>query len=308
MNYDLICVLEDKNSDWFKGEVVVETLGNQILYIEPIRYSNSESNVEVLLPFGTKKVLLTSRDTEVANDFIMNIMFSIDAIKRQGVDVDLFIPCLPYARQDRRNGRSVSITSKVVLDMLGAAGIGKMYVVDLHSTQMEGFAKFPIINIDSMPLLINSVKKKIKFTEGDGADVVIVSPDAGGVKRAKKYADSLGLPIAIIHKSRDPYTNESHSFSVVGRVENSHCIVVDDMVDTGGTLVDAKKMLEDEGAKSVLFLIGHPVLSKPRTELQDLDIVTLNTVPHTPDFMSVRTIEEYFLSNTLGVRLMDYGP
>jgi ribose-phosphate pyrophosphokinase len=305
MNYDLICVLENQSSEeLFGSDPVKETLGDKIKFIKPIRYGNSETNVEVLLPYaGIKKILLASLvDDEHINDFIMNIMFAVDAIKRQGVEVDLFIPCLPYARQDRRNGRSVSITSKVMLDMFGQAGIGKLYVVDLHSTQMEGFAKFPIVNIDSMPILIETVKNKMRNLEGE--NFIIVSPDAGGVKRAKKYADSLGLPIAIIHKSRDPHTNESHSFSVVGNVENHHCIVVDDMVDTGGTLVDAEKMLKDQGAKTVTFAIGHPVLSDPKKGLDELDIVTLNTcVQYHTQKMTVKTIEEYFLRNILGIKL-----
>jgi ribose-phosphate pyrophosphokinase len=253
------------------------------------------------LTVPAKKVLLTGRVMESPNDFVMNMMFAIDACKRQGIEVvDLFIPCLPYARQDRLNGRSVSITSKVMLNMFENIGVNKIYVMDLHSTQMEGFTNISLENIDSMPILIDSVKNRMRRL---GGEFVIVSPDAGGVKRAKKYADSLGLPIAIIHKSRDPYTNESTSFSVVGNVENCHVVVVDDMVDTGGTLVDAERMLKEEGAITVAFSIGHPVLSKPRNELRELDLTVLNTVPWTPDDFVIKQVENYFLQNVLGVLL-----
>lgn len=309
MKYDLICVVDNQQSGFFESDEVKETLGNKLMFVDPIKFSNGESNVELSIPDGTEKVLLVGRVMDSPNDFIMNMTFAVDAVKRQGAEVDLFIPCLPYARQDRRNGRDVAITSQVMLRMFEQAGIGKLYVVDLHSTQMEGFAKFPIINIDSMPILIDSIKDKMreKRHEAHSNQWVIVSPDAGGVKRAKKYADSLGLPIAIIHKSRDPYTNESHSFSVVGSVENRHCVVVDDMVDTGGTLVDAEAMLKEKGALSVSFSIGHPVLSKPRNELKDMDISVLNTVPWTPDDFKIKEIETYFLSKYLELQLFEKG-
>lgn len=304
MKYDLICVI-DEDSGFFQSEAVKESLGNKIKFVDSLKFSNGETNIELSIPSDAQKVLLVGRVSHKPNDFIMNMVFAVDAVKRQGVEVDLFIPCFPYARQDRRNGRSVSITSKVVLDMFEQAGIGKMYVIDLHSTQMEGFCKFPIINLDSQPMLIDTIKERMHRFEGQ--NFVIVSPDAGGVKRAKKYADSLGLPIAIIHKSRDPYTNESTSFNVVGDVKARHCVIVDDMVDTGSTLVDAKKMLIDEGAKTVAFVIGHPVLSKPRTELTELEITVLNTVPKIPGHLNIKTVEEYFLSTILGIKLFDRG-
>lgn len=303
MNYDLICVINDKKSGFFQTDTIKETLGEKITFIEPMEFNNKETNIEISLPSNVKKVLLVGRVMDSANEFVMNMMFAIDACKRQEVDVDLFIPCLPYARQDRRNGRDVAITSQVMLRMFEQAGIGKLYVVDLHSTQMEGFAKFPIINIDSMPILIESIKKRMKFCEGQ--DFVIVSPDAGGVKRAKKYADLLGLNMAIIHKSRDPFTNESTSHNVVGEVDRKYCIVVDDMVDTGGTLVDAQRLLFGEGASAVSFMIGHPVLSKPRKELEEMDIVTLNTVPDINDIVYCRPIEEYFLNKYLNIELLE---
>ena len=305
MNYDLICVIKSKG-DFFDSVPVKETLGDKLMFIEPIRYNNGETNIEIKLTPQQKKILLICSDIHGPNDFIMNMMFGIDALKRQRADVDLFIPCLPYARQDRRNGRDVAITSQVMLRMFEQAGIDKLFVVDLHSTQMEGFAKFPIVNIDSMPILIDSIKQRMKVFEGE--EFVIVSPDAGGVKRAKKYADALGINMAIIHKSRDPFTNESVSHNVVGDVCHRHCVVVDDMCDTGGTLLDAESLLMQEGAKTVSFAIGHPVLSKPKRGLENLNIVTLNTVPWAPkETMAVKPVEEYFLTNYLGINLFDAG-
>jgi ribose-phosphate pyrophosphokinase len=308
MKYDLICVVDNQRSGFFDNDIIKETLGNKLLFVSPLRFSNKESNVELSIPDDAKKVLLVGRVMDCPNDFIMNMTFAVDAVKRQGAEVHMFIPCLPYARQDRRNGKDVSITSQVMLRMFEQAGVEKLYVVDLHSTQMEGFAKFPIINIDSMPILIESIKQRMHRLDGNYIkNWCIVSPDVGGVKRAKKYADALGLPMAIIHKSRDTYTNESTSFAVVGDVNNKHCVVVDDMVDTGGTLIDANKMLRNEGAKSVLFTIGHGVLSNPRKELQDLDLIVLNTCPWiSHEYFTIKTVEEYFL-NLIGFKLFEKG-
>jgi ribose-phosphate pyrophosphokinase len=236
----------------------------------------------------------------------MNIVFAIDCLKKQGVDVDLFIPCFPYARQDRKNGRNVSITSSVVLRMLESAGIGRLYVIDLHASQMEGYAKFPIINIDSMPMLMNSLRHYIKNNDDHFHDgYCVVSPDAGGVKRAKKYADFLGLPLVIIHKTRDPFTNESVSHSLVGDVLGKRCIVVDDMVDSGGTLLDAAGLLSNNGAKHSVFVIAHPVLSKIKPQLSTLAMITLNTCSVIPEYITVNKIERYFLTSVLGMTLFD---
>jgi ribose-phosphate pyrophosphokinase len=237
-------------------------------------------------------------------------MFAIDCLKKQGADVDLFIPCFPYARQDRKNGRNVSITSSVVLRMFETAGIGRMYVVDIHASQMEGYAKFPIVNIDSLPVLMEAVKLYITFNmdcEIGAKGYVVVSPDAGGVKRAKKYADALGAPLAIIHKTRDPLTNESVSHNIVGDVQGQRCIVVDDMVDSGNTLIDAHDLLIKNGAKSVLFVIAHPVLSKLNPKLLDLNLITLNTCTGVPPAVKVRKIERYFLEGILGKKLFQFN-
>jgi len=308
MKYDLICVIDNQKSGFFESEEIKETLGNKLKFVDPIKFANGETNIELSIPSDTKKVLLIGRVMDSPNDFIMNMAFAIDAVKRQDAEVDLFIPCLPYARQDRRNGRDVAITSQVMLRMLEQAGIQKLFVMDLHSAQMEGFAKFPIINIDSMPILIQSIKERMQRLDGSYLEEwCVVSPDAGGVKRAKKYADVLGLNMAVIHKSRDPYTNESVSHNVVGNVEGKHCIVVDDMVDSGGTLIDAAKLLTEEGAIGISFAIGHPVLSKPKKELLDLNIVALNTVPYAEGWVAIRTVEEYFLTRVLGINLFEKG-
>ena len=304
MKYDLICVIDNQQSGFFESEAIKETLGNKLIFVDPIRFSNGESNIELSIPSSTQKVLLIGRVIDSPNDFIMNMTFAVDAVKRQGAEVDLFIPCLPYARQDRRNGRDIAITSQVLLRMFEQLGIGKLYVVDLHSTQMEGFAKFPIVNIDPLPILIEPIKERMRRFEGE--PFVIVSPDAGGVKRAKKYADILGLNIAVIHKTRDPYTNESISHTVVGDVFMRHCIVVDDMVDSGGTLIDAEKLLREEECSTVSFVMTHPVLSRAKKELKDLDIIFLNTVPYIPDDFKVIEIERYFLER-MGVDLFDKG-
>lgn len=303
--YDLLCVLGDTKEDFFKDPSITESFGDNLRFVAPSIFSNEESNVEINLTEKEKKVLLISRASGNPNNFIMNIMFAIDCLKKQGADVDLFIPCFPYARQDRKNGRNVSITSSVVLRMFEDAGIGRLYVVDIHASQMEGYSKFPIENIDSLPVLIPAVRDYILETLDPGARYVVVSPDAGGVKRAKKYADSLGIPLAIVHKTRDPLTNESVSHNIVGDVDGQHCIVVDDMVDSGNTLIDAHDLLIKNGAESVLFVIAHPVLSKINPKVLELNLVTLNTCINIPKEIMTEEIERYFLTNVLGITLFD---
>jgi ribose-phosphate pyrophosphokinase len=299
--YDLICVIESGIQSFFKDSDIIESFGDNLMFVAPLVFSNQESNVEINLPKGAKKVLLISRANGNPNDFIMNVMFAIDCLKKQGADVDLFIPCFPYARQDRKNGRNVSITSSVVLRMFEDAGIGKLYVIDIHASQMEGYAKFPIENIDSTPILINEVRKYINQYPDSG--YCVVSPDAGGVKRAKKYADALAIPLVIIHKTRDPLTNESVSHNLVGDVHGDRCIVVDDMVDSGGTLIDAHALLKEHGAQDVLFVIAHPVLSKAKKELVDLKIITLNTCQSVLIQIITKKVERYFLEQVLGIEL-----
>jgi ribose-phosphate pyrophosphokinase len=308
--YDLLIVLGDENEDFFQDPSITESFGDNLRFVAPSIFSNGETNVEINLTETEKRVLLISRTSGNPNNFIMNMMFAIDCLKKQGAEVDLFIPCFPYARQDRKNGRNVSITSSVVLRMFESAGIGRLYVVDIHASQMEGYAKFPIENLDSLPVLMGAVRSYIALNmdcEIGAKGYVVVSPDAGGVKRAKKYADALGAPLAIIHKTRDPLTNESVSHNIVGDVFEQRCIVVDDMVDSGNTLLDANDLLMKSGAKSVLFVIAHPVLSKINPKLSELSLITLNTCTNVLPAIKVFPIERHFLQSVLGKSLFKYN-
>ena len=319
--YDKIYILktsEHVKDDWFSTQNIVETLGNQIEDVYVSHFSNRETNVEIHAT-GLNKVLLTSRLDlyENPNEFIMNIIFAADCLKRQGVSVDLFIPCLPYARQDRKNGRNVALTSSVVLKMFENY-FDKIYVMDLHAPQLEGYISKPLINLNPDNIFLEVIRKEIKKhnykTFSEDWKWVVVSPDAGGVKRAKRFADALGLPIAIIHKTRDPITNKSISHTLIGDVTGKNCIIVDDMIDSGGTLVDANNMLKEQGAKEVLLTISHGVLSKPNDHLSELKGYVLNTVidsfdrlltVETPKEIKIIRIEEYFLTNVLGVKMFD---
>ena len=316
--YDKIYVLNSVNTNWFNTQNILETLGNHIEHIYVIHFSNSETNVEIHAS-GLNKVLLTAKlDVfEKPNEFIMNIIFAADSLKRQGVSVDLFIPYLPYARQDRKNGRDVALTSSVVLKMFESY-FDKIYVMDLHAPQLEGYISKPLVNLNPDNLFLEAIRKEMKEHRHSAysIDWVIVSPDAGGVKRAKRFADALGLPIAIIHKTRDPITNKSVSHTLIGDVTGKNCVIVDDMIDSGGTLVDANFMLKEHGAKEVLLTVSHGIFSNPNENLSELKGYILNTV--LDDFANLNSkikidienieiikIEEYFLENILGVKLFD---
>ena len=202
----------------------------------------------------------------------------VDALKRASARrITAVIPYFGYARQDRRpRSRRVPISAKVVANMLEAVGVERLLTMDLHADQIQGFFNIPVDNIYASPVLLSDLKSK------NYQDLVVVSPDVGGVVRARALAKQLGCELAIIDKRR-PRANVSEVMHVIGEIEGRNCVIMDDMIDTAGTLVKAAEVLKERGALKVFAYCTHPVFSGPAVERikasQMDEVVITNTIP-----------------------------
>ncbi|TDK85530.1 ribose-phosphate diphosphokinase [Mycolicibacterium mucogenicum] len=219
------------------------------------------------------------------NHWLMEQLIMIDALKRGSAKrITAILPFYPYARQDKKHRGREPISARLVADLLKTAGADRIVSVDLHTDQIQGFFDGPVDHMRGQSLLCGYIGDKY----GD-SDLVVVSPDSGRVRVAEKWADSLGgVPLAFIHKTRDPLVpNQVKANRVVGEVKGKTCILTDDMIDTGGTIAGAVKLLREDGAKDVIIAATHGVLSDPAAQrLADCgarEIIVTNTLPITPD-------------------------
>lgn len=217
------------------------------------------------------------------NDNLMELLIMIDAMKRASAGrISAVIPYYGYARQDRKAKARDPITAKLVADMLVAAGADRVVTMDLHAAQIQGYFTIPVDHLVGLPLLGKY------FAKEDPKNLVIVSPDHGSVPRARNMAEPLGCPIAIVDKRR-PEPNKSEIMNIIGEIEGKNCILVDDMIDTAGTITNAANALKDLGAKSVKACATHAVLSGPAIERIESsaieELVLLNTMPIPPEKM-----------------------
>ncbi|MGB8337874.1 MAG: ribose-phosphate pyrophosphokinase [Burkholderiales bacterium] len=220
------------------------------------RFSDGEVNIELMENVRGKDVFILQSTCTPTNDSLMEIMVMADALRRSSAGrITAAIPYFGYARQDRRpRSARVAITAKVVANMLSGVGIDRVLTMDLHSDQIQGFFDIPVDNIYATPILLGDVWKH------DYQDLIIVSPDVGGVVRARALAKRLEADLAIIDKRR-PKPNVAQVMNVIGDVKDRTCIIMDDMVDTANTLCEAAQALKNSGALRVLAYCTHPVLS-----------------------------------------------
>jgi ribose-phosphate pyrophosphokinase len=243
------------------------------------RFSDGEIQVEIMENVRGKDVYLVQSTCPPANEHLMELLVMADACKRASAGrITAVIPYLGYARQDRRQrAMRVPITAKLVADMIGCAGVNRVLTVDLHADQIQGFFGVPVDNVYASPVLLGEVWKQ-KYD-----NMIVVSPDVGGVVRARALARRLdNADLAIIDKRRQR-ANESQVMNIIGDVRGRSCILVDDLVDTAGTLCQAAQALKDEGAERVIAYITHPVLSGKaveRVSASALDeLVVTDTIP-----------------------------
>jgi ribose-phosphate pyrophosphokinase len=242
------------------------------------------ANGEIFIRFresvrGTDAFVLQSHTTPI-NTWIMEQLIMIDALKRASAKrITVIVPFYGYARQDKKHRGREPISARLMADLFKAAGADRLMTVDLHTSQIQGFFDGPVDHLFALPLLAEHVASRVSTDE-----ITVVSPDAGRVRVAERWTDVLGAPLAIIHKRRDPdVPNQVRVFEVVGDVKDRVCVVVDDMIDTGGTIVKAAETLFENGAKDVIVAATHGILSDPAKErLQQSrisEVVVTDTLP-----------------------------
>ena len=243
------------------------------------RFSDGETTVEIQQNVRGREVFVLQSTCAPTNDNLMELLVMVDALKRASAQrITAVIPYFGYARQDRRpRSTRVPISARVVADLLETVGVNRVLTMDLHADQIQGFFNIPVDNIYASPVLLSDLQAK-KYD-----DLVVVSPDVGGVVRARALAKQLGCDLAIIDKRR-PKANVSEVMHVIGEIEGRNCVIMDDMIDTAGTLVKAAEVLKERGAKKVYAYCTHPIFSGPAIERiskgSALDeIVVTNTIP-----------------------------
>ena len=221
------------------------------------KFSDGEISVQIKESVRGQDVFIVQPTCAPTNDHLMELLIMVDALKRSSAkSVSAVIPYYGYARQDRKAAPRVPITAKLVADMLEAAGIDRMITIDLHAAQIQGFFNIPVDNLYGSVMFVDYLRSK------NLTNPIIASPDIGGVARARSYADKLGYDLVIVDKRREK-ANVAEVMNIIGDVEGKDVILVDDMVDTAGTLVKAAEVLKKKGATSVMACCTHGVLSGP---------------------------------------------
>jgi ribose-phosphate pyrophosphokinase len=225
------------------------------------KFADQEVFVEINENVRGKNIFIIQSTSMPANDHLMELLITIDALKRASVQtVTAVIPYFGYARQDRKVGPRTPISAKLVADILTTAGIDRLLTLDLHAGQIQGFFDIPVDNLYAAPVFTKDIKKNYQ-----NKDIVVISPDVGGVVRARGIAKRIDGDLAIVDKRRDK-ANVSEVMNIIGDINGRDCIIVDDIVDTAGTLCNAAEALINSGAKSVSAYITHGVLSGPAVE------------------------------------------
>lgn len=273
------------------AEAVVKHLGIPLGKALVGRFSDGEVQVEIQENVRGKHVIILQSTCAPTNDNLMELMVMVDALKRASARrITAAIPYFGYARQDRRpRSARVAISAKVVANMLEVAGVERVLTMDLHADQIQGFFDIPVDNIYASPILLEDLRKK------NYDNLLVVSPDVGGVVRARALAKQLGVDLAIIDKRR-PKANVAEVMNIIGEVDGRNCVIMDDMIDTGGTLCKAAQVLKERGAKQVFSYCTHPVLSggaAARIADSALDeVVVTDTIPLREDAIKCGKIRQ----------------
>jgi len=284
------------------AQKVVASLGIPLGDLTVGKFSDGEIMVELNENVRGGDVFVIQPTCAPTNDHIMELMVIVDALHRSSAGrITAVVPYFGYARQDRRvRSARVPITAKVVADMLVGVGVDRVLTVDLHAEQIQGFFDVPVDNVYGSTVLLEDIERQ------NFEDLTVVSPDIGGVVRARAMAKQLVIDLAIIDKRR-PRTNVAEVMNIIGEVEGRTCLLVDDMVDTAGTLCNAAKALKEHGAKKVVAYATHPVLSGPaidRINESELDeLVVTDSIPLSEKAKNSGVIRSITLSHMLAESL-----
>jgi ribose-phosphate pyrophosphokinase len=243
------------------AKAIADYLDAPLSDVEIERFADGELFVRIDENMRGQDVFIIQPTSEPANDHLMELLICMDAVGRAGAHrLTAVIPYFGYARQDRKTGGRTPITAKLVANLVAEAGAHRVLTIDLHAGQIQGFFDIPTDNLFATPVIEDDIRKHY-----DVEDLLIVSPDVGGVVRARSLAGRLGADIAIVDKRR-PKAGESEVMNIIGDVEGRRCIIFDDIIDSGGTLCNAAAALKDQGAKEVSAYITHGVLSGKAVE------------------------------------------
>ena len=297
-DYDNLKVFSG-NSNIELSEKIVKKIGIPLGKAFVGRFSDGEVQVEIHEDVRGKDIFVIQSTCNPTDQNLMELLIMVDAFKRSSAArITAVIPYFGYSRQDRRvRSMRVPISAKVVANLISTVGTNRLLTVDLHSDQELGFFDIPVENINGSPILVSDMWKR-KYS-----DIVVVSPDTGGVVRARAVAKQLGIDdLAIVDKRREK-ANESEVMNIIGDVESKTCLIVDDMVDTAGTLAKASIALKKVGAKAVMAYATHPVLSGDaikNIESSELDeLVVTDTIPFVDIAKNCKTIRQLSVSHLL---------
>ena len=246
------------------AEDIASELGTELLETETRTFANGEIYARFGESVRGADAFVIQSHTEPINEWIMEQLIMVDALKRASAKrITVVAPCYPYARQDKKGRGREPISARLIADLFKTAGADRIMSVDLHASQIQGFFDGPVDHLFAMPVLMKHFREML----GDDPNLTIVSPDMGRVRVADRWSDELGAPLAIIHKRRDPnVANEVTVHDIVGHVKGRTCLMVDDLIDTGGTIQKAAQALKAHGAARVVVAATHAVFSGPAVE------------------------------------------
>ncbi len=290
------------NSNPFLAERISEYLAKPLGRLKVNRFSDGEIQVEIQENVRKKEIYVIQSTCHPVNDNLVELLLLIDAFRRSSASrITAVIPYFGYSRQDKKVTPRVPISAKLVADLLDNAGVDRVITMDLHAGQIQGFFNVPVDNLYAAPIIIDDIRTR--FSE----NLVVVSPDAGGVERARAYAKRIHADLAIVDKRRSG-PNQAKAMAIIGDVQDKIAIIIDDMVDTAGTLTEAAGVLQEKGARQVHAYSTHPVLSGPaidRINNSSLNsLVATDTIPLSEDAKKCSKIKTLSISKLVGEAIM----
>ncbi len=287
------------NSNKELSKAIANHLKTELICADIKRFSDNEIFVEITENVRGQDVFVIQSTSYPANDHIMELLITIDALKRASAKrITAVIPYFGYARQDRKVAPRTPISAKLVANLITCAGANRVLTLDLHAGQIQGFFDIPVDNLYSSPVFAEDIRKNF-----EDKNLVIISPDVGGLVRARDMAKKINAELAIVDKRR-PQAGVSEVMNIIGEVNNRNCLIVDDIVDSGGTLCNAAEALLEKGAKSVSAYITHGVLSNDaykrigNSRLQNL--IISDSIAPTIEIKSTKNIRIITIANLIG--------
>ena len=287
------------NSNKHLSQKISKFLKNRLVNSNIRKFADGEIYIEINENIRGNSIFLIQSVSSPANDNLMELLLSIDALKRSSAkNITAVIPYFGYARQDRKVVPRTSISAKLVSNLIAKAGADRVVTVDLHSGQIQGFFDIPVDNLFATPIFARHIKKKLKKN-----NIICVAPDVGGTARARALGKLLNVDLAIVDK-RIPAPGKSEVMNVIGNVKNKTCILVDDIIDSGGTIVNAASELKKRGAKDVHVYVTHGVLSGNAVEKikksSIKNLVVTDTIDNSMKVKKAKNIEVLTISNLVG--------